>query len=158
MDILQNYIIETEILTSPLITNRNMVIGEYNSILISIKNKLWKDACIKMGSILEYLLTKWLESKNIKQITHSHLKKQKSLSRAKFNDKIIFYLEIARFNYNNEIGDRTQWEIVDKVIRDYRNYVHLQKYEKRITQDGYLDINDYELLNKPFRQLINYFK
>jgi len=158
MDILQGFISETEILTSPLITNRDMIIEEYNSLVFLIKNKLWKDACIKMGSILEYLLTKWLESKNIKQITHSRLKKPRSLNKAKFYDKIVHYLEIARIDHQNQIGDRTQWEIVDKVIRDYGNYIHLQEYEKKVSTDGYLEKNDYELLNIPFNQIISYFK
>ncbi|KKL52120.1 hypothetical protein LCGC14_2288670 [marine sediment metagenome] len=158
MDILQGFISETEILTSPLITNRAMIIEEYDSLVFLIKNKLWKDACIKMGSILEYLLTKWLESKNIKQITHSRLKQPRPLKKAKFYDKIIHYLEIARIIHQNQIGDRTQWEIVDKVIRDYRNYIHLQEYEKKIATDGYLEKNDYELLNIPFNQIISYFK
>lgn len=104
------------------------------------------------------ILTKWLESKNIKQITHSWLKKPRSLNKAKFYDKIIHYLEIARIDHQNQIGDRTQWEIVDKVIRDYRNYIHLQEYEKKNSTDGYLEKNDYELLNIPFNQIISYFK
>ena len=158
MNIFQGYIKETKILTSPLITNREMIIEEYNSLNFSIKNQLWKDACIKMGSILEYLLTKWLESKKITQINHKQKKNLKLLDKANFYDKINFYLETARFDYKNEIGNRTQWEIVNKVIRRYRNYIHLQEYEKRIAKDGYLGKNDYELLETPFNQIINYFK
>ncbi len=158
MNILQDFINKTEILTSPLITNRDMIIEEYNSLVFLIKNKLWKDACIKMGSILEYLLTKWLESKKIAQINHIQDKKLKSLDKAWFYDKIMYYIETARYDYNNEIGNGPQWEIVNKVIRGYRNYIHLQKYEKRIAKDGYLEKNDYELLNIPFNQIINYFK
>jgi hypothetical protein len=158
MNILQVFFNETEILTSPLITNRDMIIEEYNSLVCLIKNKLWKDICIKMGSILEYLLTRWLESKKIVDINHTQIKKLKSLDKAKFYDKITYYLETARFDYNNEIGNRTQWEIVNKVIRGYRNYIHLQEYEKRIVMDGFLGKNDYELLKTPFNQIISYFK
>lgn len=158
MNTLQVFINETEILTSPLITNRDMIIEEYNSLIFLIKKKLWKDACIKMGSILEYLLTKWLEFRNIELITHSRLRTPKILDKANFYDKINHYLEIARVTYQNEIGDRTQWAIIDNVIRDYRNYIHLQEYEKKSKVDGYLDKNDFELLNKPFNQIISYFK
>ncbi len=157
MSVLQSFISETEILTSPLITNREMIIEEYNSLVFLIKNKLWKDACIKMGSILEYLLTKWLESKKVIEINPTQIKKQKPLDKAGFYDKIMYYLDTARFDYNNEIGNPTQWEIVNKVIRGYRNYIHLQKYEKRIAKDGYLGKNDYELLKIPFNQILSYF-
>jgi len=158
MNLIQDYIKKTKIFTNPIITNRDIILKEYNALEILIRNELWKDACIKMGSILEYLLTKWLEYNNETLITHSQNKKQNPLGKAQFYDKIRFYIEKARIKYNNEIGDKTQWEIVDKVIREYRNYIHLQKYEKRITLDGYLDKNDFELLKKPFNQILDYFQ
>lgn len=157
MQIFQEYILSTEILTSPIISNRDMILKEYNSLQFLKKAQLWKDACIKMGAILEYLLTKWLESKNITQINHSRIKKTKPLNKAFFYDKIRHYLETARIAHKNQVGDNTQWGIVNSVIREYRNYVHLQEYEKRITTDGYLEKKDYELLSKPFNQIISYF-
>ena len=80
------------------------------------------------------------------------------MDKAGFYDKITYYIETARNDYDNEIGSRTQWEIVDKVIRGYRNFIHLQEYEKKIMVDGVLNKNHYELLSKPFNQIINYFK
>lgn len=158
MNLIQDYIKKAKIFTNSILSNRDMVLKEYNALEILIRNQLWKDSCIKMGSILEYLLTKWLESKNVPTIYHSQNKKQQPLDKAYFYDKIRFYIETARIKYKNEIGNQTQWEIVNKVIREYRNYIHLQKYEKKIALDGYLDKNDFELLNKPFNQIVDYFQ
>ena len=158
MNLIQDYIKKIKIFTNPIISNRDMVLKEYDALEILIRNQLWKDACIKMGSILEYLLTKWLESKNVPVISHSQNKKQQPLDKAYFYDKIRFYIETARIKYKNEIGNKTQWEIVDKVIREYRNYIHLQKYEKIIASNGYLSKNDFDLLNEPFNQVIDYFQ
>lgn len=157
MKIVQDYIKKTKMFTSSIISNRDMMLKEYEALDILIRNSLWKDACIKMGSILEYLLTKWLISKNITELTQSQNKMQISLDRAFFYDKINYYIKEARKKYKNEIGNQIQWEIVDKVIREYRNCIHLQKYEKIIAIDGYLDKNDFDLLYEPFTQIIDYF-
>ena len=74
-----------------------------------------------------------------------------------FWDKINFYLETARITYNNEIGDNTSWSIVNNVIREYRNYIHLEKYEERVITDGYLDKGDYDQLRPAFELIIQFF-
>lgn len=147
----------TQLFQSNIINNHDFLIKEYNNLRLLIESQLWKEVCIKMGSILEYLLTKWLRSKNISQVTHSQRSNPKNIDKASFWDKIMFYLESGRITYSNEIGDNTSWSIVNNVIREYRNYVHLEKYEERILTDGYLDKGDYDQLSPAFEQIIQYF-
>lgn len=147
----------TQLFQSSIITNQDMLRKEYNNLQLSIDNQLWKDVCVKMGAILEYLLTKWLKSKSVTQITHTQMRNRKNINYTSFRDKIMYYLEIARIEYNNEIGDNTSWGIVNNVIREYRNCVHLEKYEEKITTDGYLDRRDYNLLLPAFEQIIQHF-
>ena len=49
----------------------------------------------------------------------------------------------------------TQWDIVNIRIRDYRNYIHLQTYEKdRISMNNPLVEQDYESLRREFDNII----
>jgi len=155
--VLELYERSTQLFKSQLITNQEMLRREYNSLQILINNQLWKDVCIKIGAILEYLLTKWLKSKGISQIPNSRSKKLKGIGYTSFKNKIIYYLGTARIEYNNEIGDKTSWNIVKEVIREYRNCVHLEKYEDIIKTDGYLEKKDYEQLLPVFELILQYF-
>lgn len=147
----------TQLFQSNIITNQDMLKKEYNNLQIFIGNQLWKDVCVKMGAILEYLLTKWLKSKGVTQIIHTQIRNTKNIKYASFWDKIMYYLETARITYNNEIGDNTSWSIVNDVIREYRNCVHIEKYEEKIMIDGYLDRRDYNQLLPAFEQIIQHF-
>lgn len=143
---------------SYLLKNRDMLIKERNSLEILIENRLWKDACIKIGSILEYLLTKWLHHKSITSITHSKLKKPKNLDDTNFYDKIQFYIENGSKTYSNEIGNITEWNIVNTIIRNYRNYIHLQKYEEeRINFFNPLTESEYDTLFNTYEIISNLF-
>ena len=134
-----------------------MLLDEYKTFNDLYKLGHWKDLCIKMGSILEFLLTKWLEHKGISKITHSKINSQKKLKDATFSDKILYYLETAGKNHSFEIGKDTEWKIADNIIRDYRNYIHLQKYEKRIANYGPLNERSFKMLERVFKEIINYF-
>ncbi len=90
-------------------------------------------------------------------IIHSKLKNPKKLRNATFADKIQFYLESAGLKYSYEIGKDTEWKITNNIIRDYRNYVHLQEYEKRLNSVGPLDGTIVELLFPTFETIIGYF-
>lgn len=157
--VLKQYNQSTIIFQKPyLLKNRDMLIEEHNTLEILIENRLWKDACIKIGSILEYLLTKWLKNKSITSISHLKLKKPKNIDDASFYDKIQFYIENGSKTYSNEIGNITEWNIVNNIIRDYRNYIHLQKYEaKRINYSNPITKNDYDMLYKAYEIISNLF-
>lgn len=147
----------TQLFQSSIITNQDMLRTEYNNLQLFIDNQLWKDVCVKMGAILEYLLMKWLKSKGVTHITHIQMRNPKDINYTSFWDKIMYYLEIARLDYNNEIGDNTSWSIVNDVIREYRNCVHLEKYEEKIMIDGYLGRTDYNQLLPAFELIIQHF-
>ena len=79
-----NLLICLERFQSSIITNNDVLMKEYNNLRLLIESQLWKEVCIKIGSILEYLLTKWLRSKNITQIIHSHIGRSKPIDKAFF--------------------------------------------------------------------------
>ena len=156
-DVLDKYKSSNELFQKHIITNRKLLLQEYKSIDGLIKLGYWKDVCIKMGSILEYLLTKWLENKNINSINHSKISNGKPLTKATFFDKMSYYLETAGNKFSFEIGKDTEWEIAQNIFREYRNYIHLQEYEKRISTIGPLDESSFLLLERVFNKIINYF-
>ena len=85
----------------------------------------------------------------IKQILSYFIKK---INRKHFYQ---FYLNRAGSNHSYDIGNDTDWNIVDKIIRKYRNYVHLQEYEKRINKIGPLREKDFEQLNKSLKNIVS---
>lgn len=139
------------------ITMREMVLKEYKELFIIIENKLWKDACVKMGSILEYGLTKWIESKKIPISLLTKKKWVKRLEDVTFEEKITYYIKTSAKKYNFELGTITEWKVVKNVIKDYRNYIHLQKYEKRINSNAFLSERDFNSVYPNFKSLIELF-
>ncbi len=136
--------------------NEELVLEEYNQLQLIIHIGIWKDACIKIGSILEYLITKWLEFKNIQNLMKFNSIKTVTLDRSNFVDKIHHYINKIGKLYNYEIGNEISWRITD-IIRDYRNDIHLQKYEKRLQTTGPLNEESFNLLFPAFEKIISYF-
>ena len=102
---------------------------EHNSILNLMKCRLWKDSCVKMGILIEGALTFWgIEKGGILTIQSSRRTINFNEKKTDFQKKIHFMLKGGYSEYN--LGDLTSWRMVDNIIRDYRNYVHLQKYIK----------------------------
>lgn len=134
-----------------------MVLKEYKELFIIIENKLWKDACVKMGSILEYGLTKWIESKKSPISLLTKKKWVKRLEDITFEEKITYYIKAGAKKYNFELGTITEWKVVKNVIKDYRNYIHLQKYEKRINSNAFLSERDFNSVYPNFKSLIELF-
>ena len=139
------------------ISNREMIIKENKELNILIENKLWKEACIKIGSILEYILTKWVEDKKIPLSSLTKKKWVKKLKDVIFEEKINYYINTGAKNYNFELGSITEWKIVKNVIKDYRNYIHLQKYEERIKKNDYLGERDFKSVYSSFKLLRELF-
>ena len=143
--------------TAKFITNQKMILKENKELYTLIENKLWKDACVKMGSILEYILTKWIESKKIPLSSLTNRKYIKKMKDLFFEEKINYYLKSGAKKYNFEIGSITEWNIVKNVIKDYRNYIHLQKYEERIKKNDYLSERDFQSVYSIFKSLRDLF-
>lgn len=131
---------------SHFITNLSLIRKEDDELRILVENNLWKDCCIKIGSILEYILTMWINSKGVPI---------KNLNT--FQDKIDYYINTGASKYNQELGTITEWKVVKNVIKDYRNYVHLQKYEQRVNAYGYLGERDFSILFSGYRKLRELF-
>lgn len=139
------------------ITNQKMILKENKELYILIENKLWKDACVKMGSISEYVLTKWIESKKIPPHSLTNRKNIKKLRDITFGEKIDYYINVRAQKFNFEMGSITEWNIIKNIIKDYRNYIHLQKYEERIKKNDYLGERDFKSVYSIFKSLRELF-
>lgn len=97
---------------------------------------------IAMGSILEFLLERYCKRKEIKPELYND-KKGETFSN---------YIEAA---IKNEIfGDKKYWELVQTHIRDFRNYIHIQKEVK----SSKLDFNWYKIIKPVFDYLLKNFQ
>ncbi len=110
-----------------------LLLNEYNDIKLFYSLEKWKEVVIKMGSILEYLITKkFLESKG------KHFKWKRKNRHGKpveinlisdttsFSVKLTYIIENSVFGIKNN----QNWSFVNNNIREYRNYIHLTKFIK----------------------------
>ena len=67
---------------------------------------------------------------------------------------IQFYLNTAGKVHSYEIGSDTDWNIINNIFRKYRNYIHLQEYEKRVNDIGKLTKNDYDKLLIVYEEIV----
>ncbi|MFX1329120.1 MAG: hypothetical protein ACFE91_13415 [Promethearchaeota archaeon] len=108
---------------------REIILEEYNDIEYLRKREKWKDAIIKMGTIIEYLITHYIREKKLDKEKVNILKNGKEkainkLSEASFEDKVSYIIQKEVFGneYNND------WKVVERLIKDLRDCIHLQKY------------------------------
>jgi len=74
----------------------------------------YKDAIIKMGSIIEYVVSEWLTR-------NSHPNPNN------FGNKLNILEHLSKTRLTGKIT-QTNWRIANQIIRDYRNYIHLHLY------------------------------
>lgn len=123
---------------------KQVVLQEYKDMKLLLEHCLWKDVLIKMGSIIEYLITDYFEysglardaKNNLKHYqikNHSGKRKNITLLDAQFGDKLSYIIQNTVFGRkcNND------WKLVDNNVREYRNYVHLSKVvQDKMVFDG----------------------
>lgn len=143
-----------EKITDPM--QKRILLEEYDGLQKNIQQGSWKDACIKIGGILEYLLSKWLEDKNITPSQITSNKKAKKWKDVKFHEMIKFYMENSR-KYADEIGTYTDWNLVKNILKDYRNYIHLLKYEERVKQGDFLRKKEFDRIYPIFQEILKKF-
>ena len=95
----------------------------------------FKFCIVVMGSILEFLLDRYYE------INHIPKKSQ-------------FYANIETAIQKDIFGEKKRWEIVQSHLRDFRNYIHLNK-EIKSTK---IDENWYNIIKLVFEVLYKKFK
>ncbi len=137
-------------------SQKGILLEEYDELQKAIQQGSWKDACIKIGGILEYLLTKWLQNKSVTPSQISSNKKVKKWKDVSFHKMIEFYMNNSR-KYIDEIGTYTDWNLVKNILKDYRNYIHLLKYEKRVKQGGFLRKEEFERIYPIFQEILKKF-
>jgi len=99
----------------------------------------YKYCMIAMGSILEFLLITYCRHNNIIPSGVSDPK---------------FYHYIKEAIDKDIFGQKKRWKLVQDYIRDFRNYVHI---EKEVNSD-YIDKSWYETMKPVFKKLYGYFK
>lgn len=129
---------------------------EYDELQKLIQQGSWKDACIKMGGILEYLLTLWLQDKDIAPSEITGNIKTKKWKVVSFHNMIKFYMNNS-MNYSDEIGNYTDWNLVKNILKDYRNYVHLLKYEDRARKGDFLRKEEFDRVYPIFQKILKKF-
>lgn len=137
-------------------SQKSILLEEYDELQKEIQRGSWKDACIKMGGILEYLLTIWLQKKGLTPYQISSSKKVKKWKDVSFHKMIEFYMKNSR-KYADEIGTYTDWNLVKNILKDYRNYVHLLKYEERVKQGDFLRKKEFVRIYPIFQEILKKF-
>ena len=124
---------------------KELLLEEYFEIFHLWKRKKWREIAIKMGSILECLITDFIE-KNRESYRTQGLNPPNINS--SFHEKLLFIIR------NQLIGDPNDWNYVDSVIKDYRNLIHLYN-----VIDRHLTMNEeiINLLRPYFEKLIQLF-
>jgi len=136
-------------------TQKELVLEEYLILQQIIQLGFWKDACVKIGGILEYLLIKWFQNKKISpdEVIGKKVRKWKAV---KFYQLIEYYMNNSR-KFEDEIGSYTDWNLVKNILKDYRNYIHLEKYELRVRQGNFLKRKEFERIYPIYQDIIKKF-
>ena len=137
-------------------TQKNILLGEFNELQKCIQQGSWKDACIKIGGIIEYLLTIWLQNKGVSPSQVTNNTRINEWKRVKFHIMIEFYMNNIK-NYSDEISTYIDWNLVKNILKDYRNDVHLLKYEERVKQGSILNQKEFEKIYPIFQEIIDNF-
>lgn len=108
---------------------REIVLEEYNDIEYLRKKKNWKDAIIKMATILEYLITHYyiennLDEEKVELLIRGRKVSINKLSETSYENKVSYIIqnEVFGSQYNND------WKVVERLVKDLRDCIHLQKY------------------------------
>ena len=143
-----------EKITNPL--QKRILLEEYDELQKCIQQGSWKDACIKIGGILEYLLTKWFQDKGVTPSQITGTTKTKKWKEVSFHKMIEFYMNNSMI-YSDEMGTYTDWNLVKNILKDYRNYVHLLKYEERVQKGDFLRKKEFDRIHSIFIEILKNF-
>ena len=141
-------------ITNPL--QKRILFEEYDELQKCIQRSSWKDACVKIGGIIEYLLVIWLEDKSITPSQITGTTKTKKWKDVSLHKMIEFYMNNSK-SYSDEIGTYTDWNLVKTILKDYRNYVHLLKYEERAQKGDFLRKTEFDRIYPIFLEILKKF-
>ncbi len=107
----------------------------------------FKYCMIAMGSIIEFLLTRYCKLKGIKPENFIDTSGSEVVGKGFSN----FLTEAIK---NNLFNQQKRWELIQNYLRDFRNYVHIQKEAK----SDEIDENWYVTIKPAFDAIINTFQ
>ncbi len=102
----------------------------------------YKFSMILMGAIIEFLLIRYCENHNIEPEPINNRK----------SNGFANYVEAAI--KNDIFGEKMRWKLVQSHLREFRNYIHIQKEVMSIE----IDEKWYETIKPVFEVLYNHFK
>jgi len=114
---------------------REILLQEYENIKLLIEHEKWMDATIKIGSILEYAITDYFRKRRDEDDEYDltfikkYNKNGKPLKGNVLDENTSFHKKL-RFILEKEIFGREfnkDWNYVDMVIRNYRNFIHIDE-------------------------------
>jgi len=97
---------------------------------------------ILMGAIIEFLLIRYCENHNIEPEPFNNRK----------SNGFANYVEAAI--KNDIFGEKMRWKLVQSHLREFRNYIHIQKEVMSIE----IDEKWYETIKPHFEVLYKHFK
>ena len=109
----------------------------------------FKYCMVVMGSIVEFLLKKYCKSKKIKP--------------EDYRDPIGNFIPAKKKNFanftqsaikNDVLDQKNSWFIVQNNLRNFRNYVHIEKE----TKEEEIDVRWYEIIKPVFEKIIQSFR
>jgi len=120
--------------TSAIIKDkRDFFCDEYTQLYRLKELRQYKDAVIKMGTIIEGLLNCWVERyypAGVEIITGPKEKRKVSADKIEFWELIQLMIQHGCKDYPN-VGTINEWNHIDKYVRDYRNCIHPTKMLKK---------------------------
>lgn len=113
---------------------KQVLLEEYSDLHFLMRNGKWKDALIKMGSIVEYLVEDHIEHSGLGidnngdlkeyEISDFNGKKRKiKLMKVNIGQKLLFIVQHNVFDSKWA----SDWTFVNNNIREFRNYIHISK-------------------------------
>ncbi len=105
---------------------RNRVTQLYADLGFWLSKKRWVDVAINMGAIIEYCIDYYVEDKKLQEF----FKKKGELF--KFYKKLSIILENPQTRSDDIFKSeyRATWNRIQRVLRDWRNYIHISKLVK----------------------------
>ncbi len=110
----------------------------------------YKYCMVAMGSIIEFLLVRYCKLNNINPEPYTD-PATGSISPAK-NKKFVNYIQSAI--KNDILGQRNSWFIIQNNLRNFRNYIHI---DKEATEES-IDNKWYEIIKPAYEKIIQSFR
>ncbi len=147
LDNIKNTLISTH-LSKYFKNNKECMILRNNflSLVEFEKNENYKYCMVAMGAIIEFLLIRYCNKKNIAPLDN------KGNTVKKKNSNFWNYVQVAIMH--NIFNEKRRWELIQSHLRDFRNYIHIEKEIKSTL----IDESWFNTMKPVFNSILEKFK